>query len=461
VGDGWQLKELVAVIHLGVRGLAPYHNSLLGYRNTHLSHFKEANKVNCHTKHHPLGPSLITHIRWIDEMIDRPIAIGKISRSVGRITLVNLLLMLILAIGLSACVGSRTAPSQGWSGVAIHQQKAYVGTKDGRVLQFDARTGIPGPVFEAENTETSNLYPAFYGTPTIKDGVLYIGGYHGVVYAIDTKTMTAFSSFEIDGEKLSKGVVGEVAVTNGRAIVGSSEDADSGRVYVLDATTLSEICRYPLEGSEPIGQIWSSPTVVGNTVYIGDLSHFLHAVSIDDCSSRWIHPVELGGAIVAPPLFVDGSLYVGALDRGFYRIDPETGISMKILESKNWFWSGAIADSKRLFVPSMEGLIYALDIETNDVLWSYPFEGDMGTILSRPVVVEDEIVIGTDDEKLIVLTTTDGAKVWEPRIGDKVRAPLTAEGSIVYVHALDETIRAFDLQTKDIRPLWERGTGSR
>lgn len=367
----------------------------------------------------------------------------------------------MLVVVLSACVGSRTAPNQGWSGVSVHEQTAYVGTKNGQVFQFDARTGVPGPIFEATKTDTSNLFPAFYGTPTVDNNVLYIGGYHGVVYAVDTATMAEIAAFEIDGEKLSKGIAGEIVVANGRAIFGAAEDPSSGRVYVLDATSLSEICRYPSEGSEPIGQVWSTPTVVGDVAYIGDLSHSFHAISIEDCSSAWINPIELGGGIVSRPIFANGSLYVGTFDRSFHKIDPQTGESNKILESDSWFWADAVTDKTRLFVPTLGGHIYALDLDNNQVLWSYPPSGDMGSILSRPAIVGDEIVIGTDDENLVVLRRTDGAEVWEPRIGDKIRAPITSDGSIVYIHSLDETVRAFDLRTKDIRPLWERGTGSR
>jgi outer membrane protein assembly factor BamB len=73
------------------------------------------------------------------------------------------------------------------------------------------------------------------------------------------------------------------------------------------------------------------------------------------------------------------------------------------------------------------------------------------------VVVDRQVVFASDSEVFSVLDGATGALQWDRKLTAKVRAPLTAAGSVVYVHALDETVSAVDLATK--RLVWDRNLG--
>ena len=75
-------------------------------------------------------------------------------------------------------------------------------------------------------------------------------------------------------------------------------------------------------------------------------------------------------------------------------------------------------------------------------------------ILSEPAVAGGLVVVGSDDENLVAIDAAGGFRVWDQRVGDKVRAPLTVDGSTVYVHSLDRRLRAYDLDSRTL--LWER-----
>ena len=372
------------------------------------------------------------------------------------------LLVLAVVVALTGCAGNRSSPSQAWSGLAVDGSTGYVGTRDGKVIAVDLEAqGRITNTFAAPSAGRTDAFPGFYGVPAVADGRVYVGGFDGVVYSLDALGLTLATSFEIEGDRLSKGIMGSVVAVGRRLVFGGAESADTGRLYVLDED-LREVCVYPARGDDPVGAIWSTPTVVDGIAYFGDLLQELHAVAIDSCESIWPAPIDLKGGITAPALVLDGKLYVGSFHQTFFVVDLQTAFvvdrqtasASPLLEADNWFWAGAATDGSRVFAPSLDGRLYAFDVATRRLLWTYPAEGDIGPIISSPVVVGDVVVVGSDDENIVVLSASTGARLWDQRVGDKIRAPLTAVGSVVYVHSIDQMLRAYDVAER--RLLWER-----
>ena len=365
-----------------------------------------------------------------------------------------LFVALLSLLLLGACVGNRFSPDAGWSGVADGGELVFVGSRDRQLLALDSEGGAIIWKFPIDKGDGGEVFGAIYGTPTLSDGLVYVGGYNGKVYIVDAESGSERAQFEVEGDEGSKGVIGAVVVSEGKAVFGAADDSESGRLYVLNADTGEEVCRYPSQGT--IGKVWSTPAVADGIAYFGDLNHRLYAVSLEDCTLQWQAPVELGGAIASTPLVVGGRVYVGAFDRTFYAVETFTGAVTELFTAENWFWSGVATDGRHLFVPSLDGKLYAIDLATGNLLWE-PFDTE-GAILSSPVVVNGQVVVASDSEVLYVLSTRDGSEVFRFLIGAKVRAPLIAQGSVVYVSAMDHTIRAYDLD--DLRqPLkWQQNT---
>ena len=200
---------------------------------------------------------------------------------------------------LAGCVEARTAATEGWSGVTVYNGYAYIGTEDARIIQLDAQTGVPRSAPFAAPQDDEAGFPAFYGTPTISGGLLFAGGYHGMAYAMRAETLDGVRSFEVAGNPLTKGIAGSVVPVGDSVVIAAAEDANEGRIYVLEAETMVEECRYPAQGEDPVGQIWSTPAVVNGVVFVGSMDHRLHAVRVDDCSPVWDEPANLHGAVVA------------------------------------------------------------------------------------------------------------------------------------------------------------------
>ena len=367
-----------------------------------------------------------------------------------------LLTAIVLAVLLAGCAQSRNAATQSWSGVAVAGDSVYVGTREGHLIQLSLDAGLARIApYQVPQPDQEQGFPALYGTPVIEGGRIYAGTYNGIVLSLDAASFGDARIFEIPGNDLAKGIAGSVVPHNDSLVVAAAEDAGAGRLYVLEASSLVEKCRYPARNEPPVGQLWTTPVIRDGIAYFGDLSKQVHAVSIADCRPVWDRPAELGGAIVAPPVLTGGYLYLGAFDRAFYRVNQATGAPERLFdEAEGWFWGAAVTDGSVLYIPNMDGNIYAYDSASGRVLWAYPGNDEGEPVLASPVLSNGELVYASDSGIMVVLDARSGSRKWDRRVGNDVRAPLTAEGRIVFLHSLDETVTAVDLDTKQLA--WER-----
>lgn len=392
-------------------------------------------------------------LRSKDDRLNRT---GPYASRTGRAPALALLALVIAAALLAGCTQSRNAATQSWSGVAVAGESAFVGNREGRLVQLSLDGGVTQLApYQAAQPDQGQGFPAIYGAPVVSGGRVFAGTYNGIVFSLDAETLGDPRTFEIDGNPLAKGIAGSVAVEGGAVAVAAAEDAGEGRLYVLEAANMIERCRYPARNDPPTGQLWTTPVVREGVAYFGDLSHEVHAVSLSDCRPVWDAPAKLGGAVVAPPVIVGGRLYLGAFDREFYAVDAATGATEILFEADGWFWGAAATDGARLYIPNMDGNVYAYDIAARRVAWTYPGGEERNEpVLAAPAVVGDSLVYASDSGLLSVLDARSGNRLWDRRVRNEIRAPITADGSFVYLHSLDETISAINLDTKQL--VWER-----
>ncbi len=82
----------------------------------------------------------------------------------------------------------------------------------------------------------------------------------------------------------------------------------------------------------------------------------------------------------------------------------------------------AVSDGERVFFgSSSDGAVYALDVNTGAVLWSYFTEGP---IRLAPVVVRTRLFVASDDGHLYALEATSGRLLWKKRGGPDARRVL-------------------------------------
>jgi len=401
-------------------------------------------------------------------------------------SLSRILLLVVLAIGALVAVGCAGAPSRGWSGPLVSDNVLYVGTLKGFIVALDLTTASSSdgvalrwdPKLVAEPTSGSGFScgrvssaMGIYGTPVVKDGRIYVGAYSGEVVWISTDgSSRSNSSFEAAGD-----IVGSIVIAGETLYFGSS----GGTLYALDLN-LNEKWRL-----ETKGEIWSTPVVADNVVYIASADHYLYAIHAESGNEIW--RFETKAAIMSTPLLANGRVYIGGCDRKFYDIEaareeervaardgamPTTRQADRVFGgASNWFCTQALAYDGEIWVGSLDHSIYVLnagtlelvtEIETGGMVYAppvlFPREGLVvvgsqdGKIYAINAETKDVSVYAIDAETEEVVASPEKPKNRLPPI----LAPLYADivNGIVYFHSQDgtHTLYAFKLSTQEV--LW-------
>ena len=380
------------------------------------------------------------------------------SRLWHKVMLARVLLLLVLvisALAVSGCVQPRGQP-KGWSGVAVADGVLFVGSMEGKLVSANISTH--NPIWPDVTLETKksgggfgcaapSTVVAIYGTPAVWEGLVYVAGYNGRLYAVNSKEGEVKWQYPPKDELNLKPIVGGAVVAQEKVLFGDSD----GKVYAVDAASGGEAWREPFETGD---KVWSTPAINGDIVYVVSFDKKLYALNIADGSQRWEFETE--GAIAATPLVHNNAVYFGSFDRHFYAVDASNGKQLWRFplddedgnKPENWFWAKAVAHDNTIYAPCLDGRVYILDAgtgsETADVI-------DLqSSVSSSPVLVNDSVIIASEDGKVYNIDAKTNEITLLAELGKKeeIRAPLSASEEVVFVHTQkDETLYALNSQT--------------
>ena len=329
-----------------------------------------------------------------------------------------------MALLITGCV--RASTPQGWSGVALEDEQLYVGTQDRDIRALDPETGAQDWRFPLRGDDEADR--AVYGTPAISNGIAYVGSYDGTLYALDLDSgRDVWDKTVGDGDP----IVGGPAVEDGLVVVGSSD----GALYAFGAADGSFQWRFQTGNS-----IWATPAIEDGRVFFGSMDQKVYAL---DLEGRFIWEFATGGAVTAEPLVKDGRVYIGSFSSDFYALDAETGKQVwKFPDAGNWYWSRAVTNGDTLFVGSTDGNLYALDSSSGQLRWVFPTNG---SIVGSPALVGDRVAVASTDGRVRLVRQQDGQDETQCNIGAAIKAPLTAQGNLLFFRADDRSIYALKI----------------
>jgi outer membrane protein assembly factor BamB len=215
-------------------------------------------------------------------------------------------------------------------------------------------------------------------SPAIAHGMVYVGDWHGDVYALDERTGEVRWRYRTGGQ-----IKGGVAVTGRRLYVGSYDH----HVYALDALTGELLWRGAAQQRlGPRGTFYSTPAAAYGRVYIGSTDGKVYSYGAASGMLRWSH--STGGYVYSSPAVWSRTVYSG----------------------------------------SFSGRFYALDAATGEVRWRFRADGP---ILGSPTVVNGVVYFSTLNERTYALDARTGEELWT--FADGKYSPVVADGDRVYV----------------------------
>ncbi|MFC6718727.1 PQQ-binding-like beta-propeller repeat protein [Natrialbaceae archaeon GCM10025810] len=326
-----------------------------------------------------------------------------------------------------------------------------VPTPDGETIVFAGDTGrVEGYTPRGENlwtTRTDATSLGFHGSPTIVDGVAYLGGYDGDLYAIDVSS----------GDLVWRTRRDELG---GTLAIGSTPAYYDGALYVVveyGSPSSGALWKIAPDTGEPLwhdDRIWGQPhpsatidleegkLVTGSNdgvVYCWDFPCLEFDWEFqagpeggpqgkEKADGRFNHGAQIKGALPA----YDGKVYVGSWDGYFYCLDLEDGEELWSFETGRVNMSSPGIDPEEgiVYAGSDDHHVYALDAETGEDLWSTDVRG---RVLGGVTVTAETVLAGSYDTHLYALDRETGERRWRvENRGYVTSAPVPLDGRIYY-----------------------------
>ncbi|MDF1515615.1 MAG: PQQ-like beta-propeller repeat protein [Anaerolineae bacterium] len=206
---------------------------------------------------------------------------------------------------------------------------------------------------------------------------------------------------------------------------------------------------------------WPGMTVVDDVIYVANLER-VQALNSESGKVYWSFPPEsdkdLRPFYATPVLAEDVGPYgvlliAGYKDRTVYAL--KLGESPAERPDELWrfdgaggqFVAGGVLYNKSFIIGNGDGSVYALDIETGDMLWSY-LTGDR--VWATPVVVGDAVYVASLDHYLYCLDAATGSELWKMEMQGAMAATPVATAGSLWVGDFSSTLYRINLESHTV-----------
>ncbi|HEU4627160.1 MAG TPA: PQQ-binding-like beta-propeller repeat protein [Steroidobacteraceae bacterium] len=273
------------------------------------------------------------------------------------------------------------------SSPAIAQGVVYFGSGDGNVYALDAASGALKWKFQTGDV--------VHASPAIADGTVYIGSWDTFFYALDAATgreKWRYKTGEDQDIHNQTGIQSSAVIANGVVYFGCRDS----KVYALDAKTGAERWTFSNKGSWVIG----TPLVHARRLYFTTSdSGMFHALEAD--SGNPVFSLKLLWPMFSSPTVAGDTLYVGTHSGKLLAID---------LKQQKVAWEYATDGARENGAtytkpdgtPNYEAAFF--DYFHDDMVIGVSRMMSVGAVLSSPTIVGDTIYFGSTDGNVYALT---------------------------------------------------------
>ncbi len=271
--------------------------------------------------------------------------------------LVPCLAMLIFAaLPVSAQEGTPTitwkfqTEGEVWGAPSVDGGVVYVGSDDGRLYAVETETGAEIWHFQTGDKVRSR--------PALTETLVYVACDDGYLYAVNRADGTEAWRGDIGTEFVAMEIDLKVHKRTQWDYQQSSPTVADGVVYVggnnkylfaFDAATGTELWRFLVE--DTIGRVWSSPAVADGMVYIGGEWGAFHAINAQTGEEIWNADLRL--TVRPSPTVADGMVFIGSRNPALKAFDAKTGAEIwSFSYGVSWVKSTAVVVDGVLYIGS-------------------------------------------------------------------------------------------------------------
>jgi outer membrane protein assembly factor BamB/tRNA A-37 threonylcarbamoyl transferase component Bud32 len=266
------------------------------------------------------------------------------------------------------------------------------------------------------------------GTPTVANGMVYVGCYDNNVYALDAKTGEFQWKYATEGGIPTKPAFGDDMV------IVASEDS---RLYAVSADRGKLTWTYYADGP-----LRSSPVIHEGHVFIGSDDGHLHVVNMFSGQRSW--RAEASGPVRSTPLVAEDRIYFGCESSDFYCLDFRGDLKWRFGKAKRAITSSPILIEGMLYFGSMDWTLYAVEAEAGWQVWRFRMSRPT---ISTPAYSEGRIFTGSADGNIYAIDARGGREVWRFETEHQVTgSPAVFEDSI-FCGSVDGAMYCLDMRS--------------
>ena len=297
----------------------------------------------------------------------------------------------------------------------------YVANANGAVSSVDATTGKKG-----WSTKVGDLY-----TGTASNGSLvFVGTKSGELVALSASNGSKAWSRSLYGAPVTTPVV-----AGSRVIIRTI----GGAVESYDAQTGEPSWAYMVQIPEVTLRGAAAPVVVGSNLLVPTDLGLIGYLNAETGAVQWGQKVShhRGGTemarvsdIDAEPVIDDNVAYIPVSRTGVAAVSLKNGL--KLWETKSGVYSGLAVDASRLYVAYENGNIGALSKRDGKAEWES--SALFARHLTRPVLINERIVVGDNEGFVYVLDKNNGQLLGASKVGKSGFMPdvLSINGNAIF-----------------------------
>ncbi len=163
----------------------------------------------------------------------------------------------------------------------------------------------------------------------------------------------------------------------------------------------------------------NAPLIHKNLLYIGDNAGYMRAYNLENGREVWSQKEKT--FYHTRPIISGRILLYGDADGRVYARDRLTGRLKYSIDLGASVESQALVYKGRAFFHTRNHQLFALDLETGKILWSYKRSVSQIITLqgaSRPLVYEGKLFVGLADGTLCAFSLEEGMLLWERKISE-------------------------------------------
>lgn len=354
-------------------------------------------------------------------------------------------LLLVLSLTLAACSGAQQ--TQAFPGLSSYGEIVYLA--QGQYVRA-VDPAAQAQKWSFPSAADAKTYGLFVSTPAVDEEWVIVGSegpagsYSGALFGLERETgaqrwclvfddkgadrLAQFNCkraqaeekpklFGLWGGAVDNRLIGGLGLYDGVVYFGLA----NGAVYAVDAATGQD--RWHYSGAER--DIWSTPVVDDERVYVTSLDH--HVYALDRATGREVWSKDMGATVAGTPTLVEDRLYVGTFANAMHALEPATGADVwPAFKTSNWVWDGPAVVDETLFFTDVSGNVYAVNAADGQQIW---VQKPGAAMRAAPGVSTERLFAGDRSGNLFALSPASGASAWATPV--KIKGQLLATPVIV------------------------------